>query len=222
LPVGPTDAIVPSQYGLGFAMICNATIYDATYSWKNGSFNGFTNLTKSNNSVAQIVNVPQQLVPGLGYSYFVSGATVSIFSPTVQAMAQKLADTYSSTFLGLVAGSFIGTQNIDEQIRTPLIAANVPYAPFYTLIILNFFCAVIGLIIAVLAISNKGASGVTSLLSPWGVTAQAFESVPENVVVKSDGDLFQESREFNANVVGVERVGTSNNWRFRVWQANGA
>jgi hypothetical protein len=53
-------------------------------------FKGFTKLTKSNNSVAQIINVRKQEVPGLGYSYFVSGATVSIFSPTVQAMAQTV------------------------------------------------------------------------------------------------------------------------------------
>jgi hypothetical protein len=165
--------------------------------------------------------MPQQEIPGLGYSYFVSGATIASFSPTPQGLAQKLADTYSSTVLGLAAGSFIGTQNIAEQIRTPIIATKVPYAPFYTLVVLNLLCAAIGLIIAVLAFSDRSASGVTALLSPWGVTAQAFESVPEHVVVQSTGDLFQESRGFNANVVGVERVGTSNNWRFRVWQSNG-
>ena len=212
--------VLDTNTGLTFILLCNSTIYDATYTWANGSFQEFTKLTPSNDSMARVINAPQQEDPWFGYSYFVSGATLSVFSPTVEEMVQKMADLYSRTVLGLVAGSFLGSQNIAEQIRTQIIAAKIPYAPFYTLVLLNLLCAVIGLGIAILAISNRNTTKVTSLLTPWGVTAQAFEPVPETVVVQHTADLFQESREANANVVGVERIGASKNWRFRVWNSS--
>jgi hypothetical protein len=224
VPNANTDSdVLITNTGLMFILLCNSTIYDATYTWANGSFGEFTKLTRSNDSMARVINAPQEEDPWFGYSYFVSGATASVFSATVDEMVQKMAALYSRTVLGLVAGSFLGSQNVAEQIRTPIIDAKVPYAPFYTLIVLNLVCAVTGLVVAVLAVSNRSATKVTSLLTPWGVTAQAFEPVPENVVVQNTGDLVQESREFNTNVVGVERVGTGNNWRFKVWnRSNGA
>jgi hypothetical protein len=223
VPSGVYDnsSVRSAETGVVFILLCNSTVYDATYSWANGSFKEFTKLTKSNASVAAVINGPQLQLPQISYSYFVTGQAVAVYVPTVAELVQKMANLYSTTVLGLVAGSFYGTRNLAEQVRTPIpIAAKVPYAPFYTLVVLNLLCAAIGLVIAILAISNRRAGRVTSLLSPWGLTAQAFESVPENVV-QGPGDLFQESRESDANVVGVERVGTSNNWRFRVWGPNG-
>ena len=62
------------------------------------------------------------------------------------------------------------------------------------------------MIIAFIAVRKRNSAGVNSLLSVWGVVAQAFESVPERVSVAKVEDLFQESNS-ETHVVGVEKVG---------------
>ena len=103
VPIGPE--IVSTDSGVAFALACNSTIYDATYTWINGTFHNFTELRISNNSMAKVINAPQQSNPYFGYSYYVSGTLVSVFSNTSQEVADKMATVYSRTTLGLAAGA---------------------------------------------------------------------------------------------------------------------
>jgi len=53
-------------------------------------------------------------------------------------------------------------------------------------------------------------------LNIWGFVAQALEPEPEKVtIVERIEDLFEEFREPNPKVVGLER----GNWRFKIWNS---
>jgi hypothetical protein len=212
-----SDIVLGDLGGLAFILLCNATVYDATYSWVNGSFSKFTKLSVANDSLASIVNGPQQRNATFGASYFVSGAIVSIFSPTAQDLADKMALIYSQTALGISAGVFMSSGNSEEQTRQPLLVAKVPFGPLYTLIGLDLLYSVIGVLLALTAMCKMKVKGVNSLFTVWGIIAQAFERVPERVTVHKVEDLFQETRDGGGSVVGVERVGKSANWRFKTW-----
>jgi hypothetical protein len=213
--------VAPTYTGLLYILLCNSTIYDATYSWVNGVFDGFTQLTLANKSLARVINAPQQEDPFLGYPYFVSGAILSVFSRTFQEMSDKMALTYSKTVLGLVSGSFIESQNIAETVRTPIIVSSVQYAPFYSLVVINLVCAGLGLGLTIHALRYRYASDVVTLISTWGVVAQAFETVSDHRIVNKMEELFRESRQVELNAVGVEQTGLKNNWRFKLMSGSG-
>ena len=85
-------------------LLCNATIYDAEYTWINGSFGNFSSLNPSNTTMANIINGPQQKNTTFGLNQFVNGAVLATFSHTAEELAQKMALVYSQTALGLAAG----------------------------------------------------------------------------------------------------------------------
>ena len=147
-----SDVVTTRNGGFAFALLCRSTIYDATYTWINGSFNNFTSLTVSNESLAKVINVPEQLNSFFGYPYFVNGAIISVFSSTAQELADKMSIVYGRTVLGLVAGAFMKSSNLVEQTRNSVLVAVVPYGPFYTLIALNLLPVAIGIVIGLLAV----------------------------------------------------------------------
>jgi hypothetical protein len=212
-----SDIVEIYSNGLAFILLCNSTIYNATYSWMNGSFHTFIDLSilAPNTSLTSVINIPQQAYPDSGFPYFVAGATKSIFSNTTQQLA---ALVYSQTILGLVAGSFVGIANVAEETRQSIIASQVPYAPFYCLVTLNLLCATIGACLTIFAIRNRPNDVVNSLFSVSGLTASVFEENHGDIVVEKVEDLFQEYREAKAKVVGVERTGSTGNWKFKIWK----
>lgn len=147
-----SDIVTTRNGGLAFALLCHSTIYEATYTWINGYFNNFTSLTVSNESVARTINVPEQLNSFFGYSYFVIGTILSVFSSTAQDVADKMSLVYGKTVLGLVAGSFVKSATLIEQTRKTVLVGVVPYGPFYTLISLNLLSGAIGFVIALIAV----------------------------------------------------------------------
>jgi hypothetical protein len=206
---------VGTKTGLAFALLCNSTIYDATYSWINGSFRSFTDLTPSNDTMAKIVNTPQQGNPFFGYPYYVSGAIVSAFSNTSQQVADSMAAVYSRITLGLVAAAFDPNENLVEQSRKSIVVSQVPYGPLYTLIGLNIFFAIFGFGIAVLALRRRRLSDVVSLFSISGIVAHAFEPPPDRTSSKVE-NWFKESMGQGDNKVGVEVKDQA--WVFKIWR----
>ena len=164
--------------GIAFILRCNTTVYEATYSWVNNSFGSFISLTQSNLSLSNIINGPQQNNNTFGIPQYVNGATLSAFSNTSQELADKMALVYSQTALGLAAGVLSPRQNLEEQTRQTLLIARVPYAPFYTLLILNLLYVVTGVVFGFLAIRANGFEKVRDIkagLSIWGLLEHGFD-----------------------------------------------
>jgi hypothetical protein len=215
LPANATDSDIISgeNDGLAFILLCNTTVYNATYTWINGSFGNFTELTIANEHIATVVNGPQQLNLSFGLTNFLTGALLSTFTATPQEVADHMALVYGQTALGIAAGVFVQAPNLDEQTRQQIIVAQIPYQSLYTLVAINLLYAAIGVIITIFALSNMRFGGVNFLLTVWGVVAHAFESMPDGVKIQKVEDLFQETRTGGGNVVGVDR-GENGNWRF--------
>jgi hypothetical protein len=220
LPVGPSDSdIVEGENGeIAFILLCNATVYNATYTWINGSFANFTEMSIANENIAAVVNGPQQRNLTFGLTNYFTGAILSTFSSSAQEVADKMALVYGQTALGIAAGVFVKVQNLEEQTRQQTIVAQIPYSPLYTLVAINLLCAAIGVIITITALRNKHVGGVSSLLTVWGVVAHAFEpkTKPNGVKIQKVEDLFQETREGGGSVVGIDKE-ASGNWRFKTW-----
>lgn len=218
------EILKDNQNSLSFILLCNATVYDATYTWINGSFGNFTDLNPSNETFANIVNGPQEKNSTFGINQFANGAILSTFSDDAQILADKMALVYSKTSLGLAAGVFTSRPNREEQTREEFLVSRVPMAPFYTLIIFNLMYAFIGGVVAVFALRASwycvGVTETRAGLSVWGVVAHSFESTTGTIrKVKKVEDLFEESHDANAThgVIGIEK-GDSARWRFRTWQ----
>jgi hypothetical protein len=205
---------------IAFILSCNVTVYEATYTWINGSFNNFTSLTPSNNTLSNVLNGPLQNNLTFGLSLLQTSALTSVLSNTSQELADYMAFAYSQTALGLASGVFSPQINILEQNRQQLTVARVPYAPFYALIGLNSLFGIIGAVLTVIAIYANRKEGVDKIrvsLTIWGVVAHGFETTGDAALVKDAEDLFRESRsEEHPTVVGVEKVnGQRDSWKLQ-------
>jgi hypothetical protein len=115
LPVGvlDSDIVEGENGGLAFILLCNVTVYNATYTWINGSFAEFTELSIANENIATVVNGPQQRNLTFGLANFFTGAILSTFSSTAQEVADKMALVYGQTALGIAAGVFVKVENLE-------------------------------------------------------------------------------------------------------------
>jgi hypothetical protein len=221
--INDPDVLADTEGGLSFMLLCNATIYDAEYTWINGSFGNFSSLNPSNTTMANIINGPQQKNTTFGLNQFVNGAVLATFSRTADELAQKMAQVYSQTALGLAAGVFSSRANLEEQTRQEFLVARVPLAPFYTLIAFNLVYAIVGGVVAVIALRATGGEGVLEAragLSVWGIVAHGFEVFDETRKIRKVEDLFEESRvgAVKVDVIGIEKA-EGVRWRLRTWEA---
>jgi hypothetical protein len=212
-----------SGSGDAFILLCNATTYDATYTWVSGAINT-TMLTRSNTTLANIINSPQMNVAGFGIAQFLNGAIVAGFSNTTQNLADKLALVYSQTALGLAAGVFAPEINIGERSRTGFLVARVPFAPLYTLVFLNIIYLVGGIAGGLVArnasIRSQEVRETQVRLSVWGLGAHGFEK-QDGRKIDTVEDLFEEGKECHGGqpkVVGLEKVEAEDSaLRYRTW-----
>jgi hypothetical protein len=209
-----SDIVLTDAAALAFLLLCNSTVYDATYQWTNGSFSGFTSLTIANQSTAQIIQGPLQNNATFSTPYFLTGIIDAVFQPTAQAVADKMAVTYSTTAVGLSAGVFIPADNLSEQIRRRQIVSRVPWAPLYAVVATNTFVSMIGLVLGVGAIRRRNLTGITDRLSIWGLLAELLDTTSGDYDLREK--LIQEERDERAQVVGVEKVG-QDTWRLKVF-----
>ena len=220
------EIIHPSGGGDAFILLCNATVYDAIYSWIDGAVTEAL-FSPSNVSLANIVNAPQREVTGsnrFGIAHFVNGAIVAGFSNTSQALADRLGLVYSQTALGLAAGAFSVRLNLEEQTRQSLLVTKLQYAPLYTLIALNIIYATFGIGLAVAGIcaslKREGLREAQVWLSFWGIGAYGFEE-PNTRKVQGFEDLFHECKEKRQEswaLVGLEKInGVNSGLRYQIW-----
>jgi hypothetical protein len=76
--------IIQGEWGFGYIIKCKVTVYDAHYTWINGTFNNFTSLTPTNGTMAgdlmvyrrEIVRVPGKPMTTATSQSFVQGREV--------------------------------------------------------------------------------------------------------------------------------------------------
>jgi hypothetical protein len=212
--------------GFAYILLCNATVYDATYTWLNGTFGNFTSLSIANATMAAVLNGLQQPnargTNATGLYQIASAAFLSAYnSSSAQELADKVAIAYSQTALGYAAGVFSSRANVEEQSVQTLLVTRLPIAPFFSLIIVNGVYVFIGIVVAFVALlanaSSDGTGEVVDRLSVSGLIAHAFKvPLEEKHEGRNSGDGA------SASVVAVERVisedAGTNEWAFRTRQ----
>lgn len=144
---------------VGFAISCQSTVYDVTYSLVNGSIHVF-NTTPADPRTAAIIKAPLQA--GFGsYTLFEKAAMSVLFSEVTVTESMELA--FSQTFLALAAGVYDHAPNLKQRLRADMTLTQLGKGPFLFLVVCMFLYAFVILVFTVIALSIFWRSDVREL-----------------------------------------------------------
>ena len=153
---------------LAFALKCEATIYDVTFSLINGSFANI-NTTQSTPQKASIVKAPMQV--GFGQYHLYEAAALSAVA-TNASLADTMAKAFSQTAMALASGPFDLDNNIVQRSRWSVRVTQVPKAPFWYLVVVCLVYAMFGMVMTVVAFYLRRVKEVREqharLMVEWG------------------------------------------------------
>ena len=153
-----------------FALNCEATIYDVTFTIINGSFwdHGF-NFSKSSPQKANIVQAPLQV--GFGQYHLYQAASLAVLAND-DSVAVSMAKVFSQTGMALASGVFDFDNNIYQRFRWTKSVTRVPKAPLFYLVTVCLLYSVFGMAMAVLALYLRRMPEVRDqqarLMVEWG------------------------------------------------------
>jgi hypothetical protein len=133
---------------VAFALSCNATIYDVSYSIIGGSIVKF-NATPSAAWKAAVIKAPLQIGFGV-YHLFQSASLAALLNHDTIVSYMKTA--FSQTGIALAAGVFICHPNFAERLRYDKLVTRVPLAPVWAMVILCLLYSLLGLVMVIAAL----------------------------------------------------------------------
>ena len=131
-----------------FALNCEATIYDVTFSIINGSFWEF-NTSISSPQKASIVQAPLQV--GFGQYHLYQAASLAVLANN-DSVASSMGKAFSQTGMALASGAFGFDNNLQQRFRWTVSVTEVPKAPFFYLVAVCLVYSVFGMAMTVLAL----------------------------------------------------------------------
>ncbi|KAI4195552.1 MAG: hypothetical protein LQ350_007127 [Teloschistes chrysophthalmus] len=131
----------------GFALNCQATVYDVTFSLINGSFVDF-NATKASPQKASIIKAPLQV--GFGQYQLYQSAFLAVLANS-DAVHATMSRSFSQIGMALASGVFDTDSNIQQRFRYTTNVTRVPKAPFWFLVILCLLYSAFGMVMTVTA-----------------------------------------------------------------------
>ena len=151
-----------------FALSCEATIYDVTFSIINGSFSDF-NTTKSSPQKASIIQAPLQV--GFGLYHLYQSASLAVLA-TNESVSDTMAKAFSQTGMALASGAFILDNTTEQRYRWQVSVTKVPKAPFFYLVSVCLVYSVFGIMMTILAVCLRRRPEVKDqqarLMVEWG------------------------------------------------------
>ncbi|KAE9379858.1 hypothetical protein N431DRAFT_325025 [Stipitochalara longipes BDJ] len=203
--------------GIAFVLLCAITLYDIEYDSVNGSVTRFV-AKASNESVANIWQIPPGISGDHGASTLLQAAELAIFSSNAQELADKIALAYSRSSLALGAQSVMRTPALAAQQRRSFIVARVPAAPLFTLIITNLLFAGVGVILTSIAFraSRGDVREVQARLSIVGLVADSFEGMKTREGVENMEDYFEEKEGHDSKRVAINK-NDAGGFAYTVW-----
>lgn len=151
-----------------FALSCEATIYDVTFSIINGSFWDFNTIISSPQK-ASIVQAPLQV--GFGQYHLYQAASLAVLANN-DSVAETMGKALSQTGMALASGVFDFDNNIQQRFRWTLSVTKVPKAPFFYLVVVCLVYSVFGMVMTALAVHLRRKPEVKDqqarLMVEWG------------------------------------------------------
>jgi len=186
-----------------YVLSCSSTVYDMEYSTVNGTVTRWIG-RESNSSVTNIVQSVQAQT-STGNNYLQQAASLSMFSNTSAEVAEVFAQAYGRITMSLAAGAFQSTPGLEAQSRSSIIAARVPFAPLFALIVANLLLVILGVVLTVLAVfsASGDAAEAQARLSVQAIVAQVFEDGRARRGVESTDAMYDEYHGRKSQKVGV-------------------
>ncbi|EXJ58734.1 hypothetical protein A1O7_06164 [Cladophialophora yegresii CBS 114405] len=209
------NVVTPTHGGTSWLLNCSATAYDITYSFVNGSLR-HARAEVANGSVGTILAAGNYY--GFGKVALETAAySASQYNNTAQ-MADAWARAYSRTAMALGSGIMTARADLDEQMRSTRLVSRVPKAPLYTLVALNTVYAVLGFVLAWLALSSNPSetNELREKLSTAGLVAFCFEGDRADKRVDKKREMFAEYEGAPSSRVGVEESTYHGGYVFRL------
>lgn len=165
----PEGSFVDGGQGFtAFALSCEATIYDVTFSIINGSFDLF-DYTISSPQKANIVQAPLQI--GFGQYHLYEAAATAVLAKNT-SVAVSMGKAFSQTGMALASGVFDLDNNIWQRYRWNLPVTRVPKAPLFYLVVVCLVYAMFGMVMTILALLLRRRPEVRDqqkrLMVEWG------------------------------------------------------
>jgi hypothetical protein len=172
----------------------------------------------SNSSVANILQSVQAYA-FVGTNQLQEAANLAMFSNTSAEVAESFAQAYGRIVMSAAAGAFQSTPGLEAQSRSSIIAARVPFAPLFALMVANLLLVILGVILSVLAVfSARGdAAEAQARLSVQAIVAQVFESDRARRGVDNTDALFDEYSGVKSQKVGVIKT-EEGGWVWGSWR----
>ena len=198
LPEGSpgNDSFIDAGQGYtAFALSCEATIYDVTFSIINGSFYQF-NHSISSPQKASIVQAPLQV--GFGQYHLYQAASLAVLAND-DSVAQTMGKAFSQTGMALASGAFDFDHNIQQRFRWNRLVTKVPKAPFFYLVVVCLVYSVFGMVMTILALHLRRSPQVkdqqAKLMVEWG---------PQLLQMDQDrSEKMGESRRSSSDIVDI-------------------
>ena len=130
-----------------FALNCEATIYNISFSLINGSIYEF-NTTKALDPVASIIKAPLQV--GFGQYHLYQAAYLAVL-PNDKSINETMSTALSQTAMALASGAFNFSTNSVARLRWTVDTTRVPKGPFWFLVTACLIYAVFGIAMTIVA-----------------------------------------------------------------------
>jgi hypothetical protein len=214
------EVITPVHGGTAFVLFCTVSMYDIEYDSVNGTVTRFVT-TASNASVANVWQAPMANTP-LGEPYLEQAANLAVLSTSAQEIADKIALSYSTVALAIGAQAVIPGPALAAQERSSFLVSRVPAAPLFALVISNLLFAVMGIVLAIVALATSGGNvrEIQARLSIVGLVADRFESRRGAGGVEKMEELFEESEGQGSLRVAIDQ-GNGVGYGYRLWPKSG-
>ena len=178
-----------------FALSCEATIYDVTFSIINGSFFEF-NHSISSPQKASIVQAPLQV--GFGQYHLYQAASLAVLANN-DSVAETMGKAFSQTGMALASGVFDFDHNIQQRFRWNVSVTKVPKAPFFYLVVVCLVYSVFGMVMTILALHLRRSPQVkdqqAKLMVEWGPQLLQMD--------QDEGEKRGESRRSSSDIVDI-------------------
>jgi hypothetical protein len=158
----------------------------------------------------------------LGEPYLEQAANLAVLSTSAQEIADKIALSYSTVALAIGAQAVIPGPALAAQERSSFLVSRVPAAPLFALVISNLLFAVMGIVLAIVALATSGGNvrEIQARLSIVGLVADRFESRRGAGGVEKMEELFEESEGQGSLRVAIDQ-GNGVGYGYRLWPKSG-
>ncbi|CZR64753.1 uncharacterized protein PAC_14652 [Phialocephala subalpina] len=203
-----------------FLLECSSQVLQMTYTFSSDSGVTDIEVSPASNDIILAITNPFLIPASTGMDSLIVQTRQAGLQSTMSGLTSTFARAYSHTVLSMGVGAVAATPALQESTQAIRQVTRMAKAPFFTLIALNCLYAVLGIVLAVVALASKPkvVKPLQARLSVTGLMAALFEGKRAEEDVHNMNQLFEENNGWGA----VQKIAIvpseTGGWRFeKVW-----